>query len=161
MYAAPTSVLSPMIAAPSMAPYAWPGPPRKTAARMSTRNRSVLVAPKLPASMAKIEPAMPHSAPEIAQVTVTTWSVRMPELRARDGFAAVALIGFAQPAVAQQGVHRRHDHQSQAQDHELHEREPKAAETDVRPLVEPVGDTVGAHDRLQTELEDQGLSLIH
>src|SRR5674476_944277 len=88
MYAAPTSVLSPMIAAPSMAPYAWPGPPRKTAARMSTRNRSVLVAPKLPASMAKIEPAMPHSAPEIAQVTVTTWSVRIPELRARDGFAS-------------------------------------------------------------------------
>src|SRR5665811_1744597 len=61
---------------------------------MSTRNRSVLVAPKLPASMAKIEPAMPHSAPEIAQVTVTTWSVRMPELRARDGFAAVALIAL-------------------------------------------------------------------
>jgi hypothetical protein len=94
MNTALTSVAMPMTAAPSIAPYAWPGPPRKTAARMSTRNRSVAVASKLPASIAKTTPASPHSAPVSAQVTVITRPVRMPQLRARVRLAAVARIAF-------------------------------------------------------------------
>src|ERR1700680_2109007 len=94
MYAALTSVAMPMTAAPSMAPYAWPGPPRNTAARMSTRNRSVDVGAKLPASIAKTTPARPHSAPVSAHVMVMTRPVLIPQLRASALLAAVARIAL-------------------------------------------------------------------
>ena len=58
------------------------------------RNRSVLVASKLPASIAKITPARPHSAPVIAQVTVITRAVLIPQLRASVLLAAVARIAL-------------------------------------------------------------------
>jgi hypothetical protein len=61
---------------------------------MSTRNRSVLVAPKLPASIANTTPARPHSAPVTAQVMVITRPVRMPQLRASVLLAAVARIAL-------------------------------------------------------------------
>ena len=52
------------------------------------------VASKLPASIAKTTPASPHSAPVIAQVTVITRDVRIPQLRARVRLAAVARIAL-------------------------------------------------------------------
>ena len=61
---------------------------------MSTRNRSVAVASKLPESIANTTPARPHSAPVSAQVTVMTRSVRMPQLRASERLAAVARMAL-------------------------------------------------------------------
>src|SRR3974390_3109667 len=94
MIEALTSVASPITSAPSIAPYGSPGPPRNTAARISTRNRSVLVAPNVPEFIAHTPPARPHSAPVISHVIDTTRAVLIPQLRARLRFAAVARIAL-------------------------------------------------------------------
>ena len=54
----------------------------------------MLVASKLPASIAKTTPASPHSAPVIAQVAAITRPVLMPQLRARFRLAAVARMAL-------------------------------------------------------------------
>src|SRR5579859_3893334 len=94
MYAALISVASPITTAPAIAPYACPGPPRNTAARITTRNRSALVAPKLPLLIANTVPAIPHSAPVRAQVAVTIRSVLIPQLRASERLADDARIAL-------------------------------------------------------------------
>jgi len=64
------------------------------AAAMMSRKLAPVVAVKLVVFITRMTPDAPHRAPDISQARSMIRSVRIPQLRARAAFAAVARIAF-------------------------------------------------------------------